>query len=142
MRATPARPFADSKPPTAFALRPRRPGRYESLREQRPTAELSYDPAIKFLLRFFASVLALPTAGHAQSGVRPQPTPTTPTQTPADGVARLFNERAHIFVFTADERGRLHPSLDIPDAPPPAVSVRRIRADVPPPSPAVCGDAA
>ena len=68
----------------------------------------------------------MPTAGHAQSGVRPQP---TPTQTPADGVERLFMEEAHIPVFTADERGRLDPSLEIPDVPQPAMSVRHIRSD-------------
>jgi hypothetical protein len=91
---------------------------------------LSYDPAIRFLLRFYVSVLASPTAGRAQSGVRPQPTPT-PTRTPADGVERPFTARAQLHVFTADERSRLDTPLDIPDAPPPAMSVRRIRADVP-----------
>ena len=116
-------PFADLKhasgrPPSTFD-RAAPEGR-ESLRARAPrTAELSYDPAIKFLLRLFASVLAMPTAGHAQSGVRPQP-----TQTPTRGVERLFKEGAHLPVFNAAERGRLDPSLEIPDVPPPAMSVR------------------
>jgi hypothetical protein len=88
-----------------------------------PAAELNYDPAIKFLLRFFASVLASPTAGHApKSGVRPQP---TPTQTPAHGVGRLFREEARLPVFAAGERGRPDSPLEITDVPRTAMSVRR-----------------
>lgn len=115
--------------PTAFAPRPRHPPRGAGVFEpSAPTAELSHDPAIRFLLRFFVYVPALPTAGHAQCGVRPPP---TPTRTPADGVERLFTRRAQLHVFTADERESLDPPLDITDAPPPAMSVRRIRADSP-----------
>ena len=113
------------KPPTASGLRARRPGRpWRVFESSALTAELSYDPAIKVRLRFLTSVLALPTAGHAQSGVRPQPTPA-PTQTPTDGVARLFTEEAYLPAFTADERGRLNPSLEILAVPQPAGSVRR-----------------
>ena len=79
---------------------------------------------------FFASVFILPAAAHAQSGVRPKPTP-------ADEDERVYTEEVRIPVFATDERGRFDPALEIPDVlvveddvPQQVKSVRRIPASV------------
>src|SRR5918993_1548885 len=85
----------------------------------------------RLLSIFFASVFILPAAiAHAQSGVRPKPTPD-------DGDERVFTEEVRIPVFATDERGRFDPALEIPDVlvveddvPQQVKSVRRIPASV------------
>jgi VWFA-related protein len=86
---------------------------------------------LKLLSLFFASVFILPAAtAHAQSGVRPKPTPP-------DEDERVFTEEVRIPVFATDERGRFDPALEIPDVlvveddvPQQVKSVRRIPASV------------
>ncbi len=69
------------------------------------TRRLLFIPAA---LLFAVFVSALPS--HAQSGVRPKPTPT-----PADEEERVFTEEVRVPVFAYDEKGRFDPSVGIDD---------------------------
>ena len=90
-------------------------------------------PRLKPLSVFIASAFILLAAAtaHAQSGVRPKPTPVE------EGDERVFTEEVRIPVFATDARGRFDPALEIPDVlvveddvPQQVKSVRRIPASV------------